>query len=182
MTWRSTIKAKAHEYIVRHYPLGSTKSCEENLANAQELICGAKFLRDGVEPDGTTKNMASPALAGLILEFFYTGTSALASLFPEVFTQEVPKSVVCLAATAVSTTAIDEYMITGVQQDCPFEYNIYSKIFTQLMGMQAKIDANSKHAAMTQMLRIRWATTGRISSMDGDNMTAGEDDFDVILD
>ena len=51
MTWWSTIKAKAHEYVVRHYPLGSTKSCEENLANAQELICGAKFLRDGVEPD-----------------------------------------------------------------------------------------------------------------------------------
>ena len=47
--------------------------------------------------------MASPALAGLILEFFYTGPSVLASRFPEVFAQEVPKSVVCLAATAVST-------------------------------------------------------------------------------
>ncbi|KIM55800.1 hypothetical protein SCLCIDRAFT_133853, partial [Scleroderma citrinum Foug A] len=159
----------------------STKSCEENLANVQELIRGAKFLRDGVEPDGTTKNMASQALAGLILEFFYTGTSALASLFPEVFAQEVPKSVVCLAATALRA-AIDKYMITGVQQDRPFEYNIYSKIFTQLLGMQAKIDANSKHATMTRMLRIRWATTGCVSSMDGDNMTVGEDDFDVILD
>ena len=47
--------------------------------------------------------MASPALAGLILDFFYTGPSALAGLFPEVFAQEVPKPVVCLAATAVST-------------------------------------------------------------------------------
>jgi len=51
------------------------------------------------------------------------------------------------------------------------------------MGMQAKI-------------RIRWATTGwrvciliifldsfcSVSSMDGNNMTMGEDDFDVILD
>ena len=50
--------------------------------------------------------MASPALAGLVIEFFYTGTLALATLFPEVFSEEVPKSVVCLAATAVSTHSI----------------------------------------------------------------------------
>jgi len=48
------------------------------------------------------RNMASPALAGLIVDFFYTGPSALGNLFPEVFAQEVPKSIVCLAATAVS--------------------------------------------------------------------------------
>ncbi|KIM54419.1 hypothetical protein SCLCIDRAFT_136915 [Scleroderma citrinum Foug A] len=167
---------------MRHYPLGSNRSCEENLANAQELIRGATFVRDGVESNGTTRNMASPALAGLVLEFFYTGPSALASLFPEVFAQEVPRSVVCLAATAVSTTAIDEYTITGVRQDRPFEYNTYSKVYMQFVGMQAKIDANSKHAMLTQKLRIHWATTGHVSSVDGDNMVAGEDDFDVILD
>ena len=50
---------------------------------------------------GTTRNMASPALAGLVVDFFYTGPSALCSLFPEVFAQEVPKPTVCLAATAV---------------------------------------------------------------------------------
>jgi len=55
--------------------------------------------------------MASPALAGLILEFFYTGTSALAGLFPEVFAQEVPKSVVCLAATAVSTSFLLAFIL-----------------------------------------------------------------------
>ena len=52
---------------------------------------------------GTTKNMASPALAGLVVDFFYTRPSGLANLFPEVFEREVPKSIVCLAATAVST-------------------------------------------------------------------------------
>ena len=51
MTWWSTIKAKAREYITQHYSLGSNRSCEENLANAQELIHGAMFVRDGVEPD-----------------------------------------------------------------------------------------------------------------------------------
>ena len=55
--------------------------------------------------------MASPALAGLILEFFYTGNSALTSIFPEVFTQEVPKSVVCLAATAMSTGFLFNFIL-----------------------------------------------------------------------
>ncbi|KAI6005575.1 hypothetical protein EDD15DRAFT_2358725 [Pisolithus albus] len=44
MTWRSTLKAKAHEYVMWHYPLGSNRPAEENLANAQELIWGAKFV------------------------------------------------------------------------------------------------------------------------------------------
>ena len=35
--------------------------------------------------------------------------------------------------------AINKYTITGVWQDRPFKYNTYSKIFTQFMGMQAKI-------------------------------------------
>lgn len=51
---------------------------------------------------GTTRNMASPALAGLISEFFYTGPTTLGKLFPEAFAQEVPKPIVCLTATAVS--------------------------------------------------------------------------------
>ncbi|KAI6023462.1 hypothetical protein EDC04DRAFT_2606622 [Pisolithus marmoratus] len=106
---------------ILHYLLGGNRPAEENLANAQELIWGAKF--------GTTRNMASPALAGLVIDFFYATPSALGHLFPEVFAWEVPKSVVCLAATV-------------------------------LMAMQAKIDCNHKHAAMTQALRMSWATTG----------------------
>jgi len=47
--------------------------------------------------------MVSPALGGLIIDFFYTGPSALGNLFLEVFAREAPKSIVCLAATAVST-------------------------------------------------------------------------------
>jgi len=57
--------------------------------------------------------------------------------------------------------AIDEYMITGVQQDHHFKSGTYSQVFMQLMSMQAKIDANPKHATMTCVLRVGWATTGR---------------------
>ena len=49
MTWRSTVKAKAREYVTRFYPLGSSRSAEENLENAQKLVCGAMFVRDGVD-------------------------------------------------------------------------------------------------------------------------------------
>ena len=119
MSWQSTLKAKAHEYVTHHYLLGSQLSAEQNLHNAQELVCGTMFVRDGVNEDvcpylfishdteyilqGTTWNMASPALAGLVIDFFYTGPSALGNLFPEVFAWEVPMAIVCLAATAVST-------------------------------------------------------------------------------
>ncbi|KIM56652.1 hypothetical protein SCLCIDRAFT_132066, partial [Scleroderma citrinum Foug A] len=106
---------------------------------------------------GTTRNMASPALASLNVEFFYTRSSALCALFLEMFSWEVPKTIVCLTATALQA-AIDEYMVTEVQQDHHFKSGTYSQVFTQLMGMQAKIDANPKHATMTCALRVGWAT------------------------
>lgn len=120
--------------------------------------------------------MASPALAGLVIEFFYTGSSALGNIFPEAFAHEAPKAAVCLAATAVSISlmlsgcspdilqlraAIDEYAVTGIRQDRQFEYTTYSKVFMQLMAMQLKIDGNPKHAALTRKLRTSWANTGR---------------------
>ncbi|KAI6027892.1 hypothetical protein PISMIDRAFT_119026, partial [Pisolithus microcarpus 441] len=109
---------------------------------------------------GTTRNMASPALAGLVIVFFYATPSALGNLFPEVFVQEVPKPVICLAAMALQA-AIDKYAIMGIQQDCQFESSTYSKVFVQLMAIQTKIDGNHKHTALTRALRVSWATTGR---------------------
>ena len=125
---------------------------------------------------GTTRNMASPALENLVINFFYAGPSALGTLFPEIFAREVPRTVICLAATAVSPNfplsnyshnslqlraAIDEYLISGTCQDRQFEYATYSKVFMQFMGMQSKIDTNAKHAAMTHALRVSWANAGR---------------------
>ena len=125
---------------------------------------------------GTTRNMASPVLENLVIKFFYAGPSALATLFPEVFAREVPRTIVCLAAIAVRLNfplsncshnslqlraAIDEYLISGTCQDRQFEYATYSKVFTQFMGMQSKIDANAKHATMMHALRVSWANAGR---------------------
>ncbi|KAI6018529.1 hypothetical protein PISMIDRAFT_9612 [Pisolithus microcarpus 441] len=101
----------AQEYVMWHHLLGSNRLVEENLANAQELIQGMQFMRDGVEEDGTTWNMASPALVGLIVDFFYATPATLGNLFLEVFAQEVPKPVIYLAVTAA---AINEDAITGI--------------------------------------------------------------------
>ena len=101
--------------------------------------------------------MASLALTSLITDFFYTGPSAFGKLFPEVFAQEALKSIVCDTGKHLFLLTKD----TGVQQDHSFDYAMYLKIFSQFMGMQAKIDDNAKHAAMTWALRIHWATAGR---------------------
>ena len=42
---------------------------------------------------GHTNNLAHPALSGLVIDFFYTGTSSMGQLFPEVFSDEVPRVV-----------------------------------------------------------------------------------------
>ena len=50
---------------------------------------------------GHTNNLVHPALSGLIIDFFYSGTSSVGQLFPEVFTAEVPRIAVAVSATAV---------------------------------------------------------------------------------
>lgn len=49
---------------------------------------------------GSTNNMAHPALAALVTDFFYS-PSSLNSVYPEIFSREAPKVAVCLASTAV---------------------------------------------------------------------------------
>ena len=49
--WRSTLKSKAREHVIQNYPLGSNQLAEVNLANTQELIQGAMFVRGSTEED-----------------------------------------------------------------------------------------------------------------------------------
>ncbi|KAI5984897.1 hypothetical protein EDD15DRAFT_2521479 [Pisolithus albus] len=70
------------------------------------------FLKDGVDKNGHTNNLAHPALSALIIEFFYTGTNAMANVFPEVFQNEVPRPAVALAAMAIKV-ALDEIVAEG---------------------------------------------------------------------
>ena len=49
MTWRSTVKAKAHEILPRFYNIGVHHTEADNQLEAQVLIKGVAFLRDGVD-------------------------------------------------------------------------------------------------------------------------------------
>ena len=68
MTWQLTLKAKAREWVVRYYPLGGCRSAEENLASVQELVHGAKFVRDGTEDD-----VCPPQVAPFPSDIYFTG-------------------------------------------------------------------------------------------------------------
>ncbi|KIM64571.1 hypothetical protein SCLCIDRAFT_23310 [Scleroderma citrinum Foug A] len=153
MMWRLILKSKARDIVLRFYKLGNQFSVEENLAIAQDLIKGSSFVRDGVDKEGSTNNFAAPALAALVVEFFYTGPSALGPVFPKVFGHEALKVAICLAATALRA-AIDEYNVTGARQDCNFEYAGYSKVFNGFVNMQWIINSNAKHAAKTKALTM----------------------------
>ncbi|KAI6012840.1 hypothetical protein PISMIDRAFT_116456 [Pisolithus microcarpus 441] len=159
MTWHSIIKGKTLEILTWFYNIGKHRSDTENQSEAQMLIRGAVFLRDSVDAEGSTNNMAHPALAALITDFFYAPLS-LNIAFPEVFSCEVPKVAVCLVATALRA-ALDKYTQTGTCQDHPFEYIGYSRVFAGLLDMQHQLDLVLKHASKMKALHIAWATSGR---------------------
>ena len=50
-------------------------------------------------------------LSRLIIDFFYTGSAAISTLFPEVFKKEVPRASVAIAATAVCSMLLFLYSI-----------------------------------------------------------------------
>ncbi|KAF9232778.1 hypothetical protein BU15DRAFT_80857 [Melanogaster broomeanus] len=166
MTWHSTLKGKAHEVVTWLYNIGKHHTAAENQAEAETLIKGAVFLRDGIDDEGSTNNMAHPALATLVMEFFY-GPASLGTVFPEVFSREL-------------CAALDEYIQTSTRQDHPFEYSGYSKVFTGLLDLQQQIDTHEKHAARTKLLRVAWAQGG--APPKSGTVIPFSDKFIVVLD
>ncbi|KAI6027297.1 hypothetical protein BKA83DRAFT_4123369 [Pisolithus microcarpus] len=179
MTWRSTIKVKAHEVLPQFYNVGAHCTEVENQLQSQALIKGAMFLRDGVDNEGSTNNMVHPALVALVMDFFYSSL-LIGAVFPEVFSHEVPRVAICLAATALRA-ALDEYTQTRIRQDRPFEYGTYSKIFMGFLDMQHQIDQHPRHAVKMRELQVAWASAGRMKTH-LQPVIAFSDEFHVILD
>ncbi|KAL4075019.1 hypothetical protein V8B97DRAFT_2005262 [Scleroderma yunnanense] len=63
--------------------------------------------------NGGTNNLTHPVLSGLIIDFFYTGSSSVRQLFPEVFREEVLRVAIIIAATTVLLLSL--LMITLTQ-------------------------------------------------------------------
>ncbi|KAI6020710.1 hypothetical protein BKA83DRAFT_4126665 [Pisolithus microcarpus] len=96
---------------------GLHNCCKVNSGITKELLgdCGV-FLRDGVDEYGHTNNLAHPALAGLIINFFYMGSLSLGQLFLEVFRMEVLRVTVAIVATVLRVILNEVVSPQGRQQ------------------------------------------------------------------
>ncbi|KAI6124967.1 hypothetical protein EV401DRAFT_2068549 [Pisolithus croceorrhizus] len=132
--------------------------CEQNIEIARHLLGnGSLFLKNGVDDEGHANNLAHLALAGLIVDFFYSGSTLVGQLFPEVFSLEVPRVAVAIAATALKV--ILDKIVSGVGE-VNFRVTTYSPIYVEILRLMSKCDTSPIHQAKTQTLCIRWAQLG----------------------
>ncbi|KAI5990603.1 hypothetical protein EDD15DRAFT_2369664 [Pisolithus albus] len=173
--WRSALKKKARTFIRDRYEWDPQNRRPINAELAKSLLERGNFLRHGVDTEGHTNNFAHPALSGLIIDFFYMGSSAIASIFPEVFEKEVPRAAVALATTAIKV-ALDEMVVEG--KEVTFKCDVYADVYIDLLGLMAKCDTAPIHRAKTKALRVEWASIGR----NGSTTLGMNTGFDVDLD
>lgn len=123
---------------------------------------------------GRTNNLAHPALSGLIIDFFYTGSSSVGQPFPEVFGEEVLRVTVAIAATAVFLVSLLMITLTehfklkvgldkmaSSQGEVNFRVGTYTLVYLEMLGLMNKCDTSEIHAKKTKLLQCEWAMIGR---------------------
>ncbi|KAF8452140.1 hypothetical protein L210DRAFT_933756 [Boletus edulis BED1] len=157
--WCSALRKKACTFIAQRYQGDPENHCEANIEIAKHLLDnGSLFLKDGVDNKGHVNNLTHLALAGLVINFFYTTSTSVGQLFPEVFLQEVPRVAVALAATALKVVL--DKMILGVGE-VNFRVVSYSPVYVEIPSLMSKCDTSPVHRAKMQALCIRWAELRR---------------------
>ncbi|KAL4069014.1 hypothetical protein J3A83DRAFT_4534888 [Scleroderma citrinum] len=172
--WQSVLKKKAHTFICEHYEWDPQNHCPANTKIARKLLDHGNFLKHGVDVEGHTNNPAHPTLSGLIIDFFYTGTNAIASIFPEVFKNKVPHAAVVFTATTIKV-ALDEMVVEG--KEVMFKHDIYVDVYVDVLSLMVKCDTAPIHCAKTKALHVQWVKIGR-----NDGTTGTTTGFDVDLD
>ncbi|KAI5984239.1 hypothetical protein EDC04DRAFT_2914417 [Pisolithus marmoratus] len=154
--------------------------CKVNSGIAKDLLgdCGV-FLRDGVDENGHMNNLAHPALAGLITNFFYMGSSSLGQIFPEVFMAEVPRVTVAIAAMVLKVI-LDE--VASSKGRVSFRVGTYMPVYLEMLGLMKKCDTSAIHTEKTRSLRVKWATLGSNSMTECEVTVLATTGFDVELD
>ncbi|KAI5995387.1 hypothetical protein EDC04DRAFT_2612981 [Pisolithus marmoratus] len=100
--WHSGLRKKAHLFIAQCYQWDPENCHEQNIKIARHLLgSGSLFLKNGVDDEGHANNLTHLVLMGLIINFFYSGSTSVSQLFPEVFSLEVPRVAMAIAATAI---------------------------------------------------------------------------------
>ncbi|KAF8547507.1 hypothetical protein OG21DRAFT_1527113 [Imleria badia] len=145
--WRSSLKKKARTFMCEHYQWDPQNCCSVNADLTKTLLERGVFLKHGQDEEGHTNNLAHPALAGLVVNFFYTGPSSVGILFPEVFGNEIK-------------LVLDK--VTAEGKEVIFKCNIYTNVYIGILGLMVKCDMTPIHQAKTKALRIQWAKIGRL--------------------
>ncbi|KAI6032440.1 hypothetical protein EDC04DRAFT_2898154 [Pisolithus marmoratus] len=149
--WRLALRKKAHIYVTQYYKWNPENHHEVNSGIVKDLFgdCGA-FLRDGIDENGYMNNLAHPALAGLIVDFFYTSSSSsLSKPFPEVFSAEVPRVAVAIAATVLKVILNE---MVSLQNEVNFRVGTYTPVYLEILGLMKKCDTSVIHAKKTKSL------------------------------
>ncbi|KAF8834128.1 hypothetical protein BDN67DRAFT_985547 [Paxillus ammoniavirescens] len=114
-SWRSALRKKAHVYVGQRYHWDPENHHEENVNIGKGLLERGQFLKNRVDDEGHTNNLAHPALSGLIIDFFYTTSLSVGKLFPEVFWEEVPRIKVVLDEMVAGQNEIAEGEVGYIQ-------------------------------------------------------------------
>ncbi|KAF8547178.1 hypothetical protein OG21DRAFT_1490440 [Imleria badia] len=178
-SWQSALRKKALTFVTQRYQWDPENRRDRNIQIAKNLLGnGGLFLKDGVDAEGHANNLAHPALSGLTIDFFYTGSSSVGKLFPEVFAGEVPRVTMAIATTALKVV-LDEVALG--QGKVNFRVNTYSPVYAEILGLMSKCDTNVIHRGKTSVLCKRWAQLGS-NGMSNQEPVVGGCGFDVNLD
>ncbi|KAI6040681.1 hypothetical protein EDC04DRAFT_3140176 [Pisolithus marmoratus] len=161
--WCSALKKKACTFIHECYEWDPQNCRPVNAELAKSLLDRSNFLRHGVDAEGHTNNLVHPALSSLIIDFFYMGSNAITSIFPEVFEKEIK-------------VALDEMVMEG--KEVTFKHDVYADVYADLLGLMAKCDTVPIHHAKMKALCVEWVKVG----MNGSTNLGMFMGFDVELD
>ncbi|KAI9569836.1 hypothetical protein HD554DRAFT_2170836 [Boletus coccyginus] len=168
--WRSALRKRARVFVTQRYQWDPENRHDAN----QQIACSCWNGQQG-----KTNNLAHPALAGLVVDFFYNGDKTVGKLFPEVFREQVPRVAVAIAATALKVV-LDEF--ASSQGEVNFKVATYSPVYLEMLGLMKKCDTVPVHAMKTKALRCKWAQIGSGGGTVPNILTASSSGLDVTLD
>ncbi|KAG1789204.1 uncharacterized protein HD556DRAFT_1447264 [Suillus plorans] len=177
-TWRSDLKKIVVAITPSVYSLIpptdlSTQECANWVeAAAANLLDKSKYLHDGKDELGKTKNFVHPGLREAAILFIYVGSYRIAHRRPDIFCKQIPLNCLALVAT-VFNCILDGLGKNGNGKTYPkFSSKDYLSIYQRMLALLEDIMNDPYHGPkLVQQLR-RWAEAGwaECCKLDGTDM------------